>query len=560
MPLSQEQLSQIKSSFNKTENIQKSEFVGLDKVIANMSAKSATQNKGFIDRTKEALGERVGQIKQTFGETFRGEISPVESAIRTVGDVAGGIGDVIGAAVEPAVRPLIEDLAQTKLGGAALNKLSQGMEAWENWKGEGEANRRIAEVIEGLVNIGDIVGVAAGIKAGAKKLGKIGAEVAKDVRRITEPAVVAGKKVLPKVKDRMEDIGQYAITQVTGVPKDAIEMTLKNPEKLKAAKLSGLDRMTLAKKVEEAVNTRIDDLSGLGKEYEVLRQSGKTVTIPENTFQDFVKENFKVDIVNGKIKKKPGSLDLSKGDAAAIEEFLEIYGDVDRLTVDEFLAGRKELDRLAAFDQGKTTASKRAARQLRAEYDSFASQIEGLKELDAQYKPIIEQLNQLKKDYFKPDGELKDSAVNAIANIAGKGKDIRLQRLEELIPDIAEQAKILKALESIEDSTDLAVGRYVRGGAIGGGLATGNIPLILGALVATPENITSLLSLFAKAKKIAPTKINDIIGKMKKGLKLNKVEANTVADAIRYAAEKLGTGAAIGTIDQVQEVAEDVQD
>uniref|UniRef100_A0A6H1ZS43 RelA/SpoT domain-containing protein n=1 Tax=viral metagenome TaxID=1070528 RepID=A0A6H1ZS43_9ZZZZ len=132
------------------------------------------EKPGFLSRSGTALKERFGEVKKTFGETARGEISPVETGVRVVGDVAGSVGDVVGAAISPQ----IEKLAQKEWAKPAFEALAGGMEKYEDWKNSSELNRRSAEVIESVVNIADLVGMTAGAKATAKATSKVAGKVA----------------------------------------------------------------------------------------------------------------------------------------------------------------------------------------------------------------------------------------------------------------------------------------------------------------------------------------------------------------------------------------------
>jgi len=102
---------------------------GLD-LFKSPAITQSQEKPGFFSRAGTALKERFGEVKKTFGETARGEISPVETGVRVVGDVAGGVGDVIGAVLSPQV----EKLAQKEWAKPAFEKLAQGMEAYEEWK------------------------------------------------------------------------------------------------------------------------------------------------------------------------------------------------------------------------------------------------------------------------------------------------------------------------------------------------------------------------------------------------------------------------------------------
>lgn len=150
---------------------------GLDAFKSPAEINTPQEKPGFFSRAGTALKERFGKVKKTFGETARGEISPVETGVRLVGDVAGGVGDVVGAALSPQV----EKLAQKEWAKPAFEALAGGMEKYEEWKNSSELNRRTAEVLEGVVNIADLAGISAGAKATVKTTAKVAGKVAKEV-------------------------------------------------------------------------------------------------------------------------------------------------------------------------------------------------------------------------------------------------------------------------------------------------------------------------------------------------------------------------------------------
>jgi len=47
-------------------------------------------------------------------------------------------------------------------------------------------------------------------------------------------------------------------------------------------------------------------------------------------------------------------------------------------------------------------------------------------------------------------GNLKDNYIQTISNITGKGKEIKLEKLEKINPNLAEQVRIYKALEDVD--------------------------------------------------------------------------------------------------------------
>jgi hypothetical protein len=153
---------------------------------------SPEEKPGFFSRVGTALKERFGEIKKTFGETARGEISPVETGFRTVGDVVATVGDVAGAALAPQV----EKLAEKEWAKPAFEALASGLDKYEDWKNSSELNRRTGEVLEGIINITDLAGGVAGGKIAGKTSAKVVKRVFDTTKAIPE-RIRSVRKTLP---------------------------------------------------------------------------------------------------------------------------------------------------------------------------------------------------------------------------------------------------------------------------------------------------------------------------------------------------------------------------
>lgn len=166
-----------------------------------MAADYDVQNKpGFLQRVGTSLKERGEGIKQTFKETVKEKLDPVSTAVRVVGDVAGGITDVGMAALSP----MVEKLAQTETGKEIFGVLAKGMESYETWKNSSESNRKAGEVIEGVLNIADLAGSAELVGIGGKVAFKAGKETLKQGLDIAEEGVEMAGKATRKVIKAVE--------------------------------------------------------------------------------------------------------------------------------------------------------------------------------------------------------------------------------------------------------------------------------------------------------------------------------------------------------------------
>jgi hypothetical protein len=372
---------------------------------------------------------------------------------------------------------------------------------------------------------------------GASKLGKT-KQLENLLSKVTKPTETLIKKTVSLPTGLARRTGEFGVSQATGLQPETVKTVIKQPEIFKSKIMAGISREQLGEDVLRNIEVRISKLSDTGKNYDKIRASGETVVIdPKNIQSIFNKYNIKFDD-NGKIIRTLDTVPLKEGDVRALEDFFNIYGKDVYYNANSFLNARTALSNLAEYDASKSDISNRIARELRQVYDlEGKKQITGLKELDAKYAPLRAEFSQLKKDYLKKDlqtGEwgLKDGAFNKIANLTGKGKQQTLDRLEQIRPGITEEINILKAVENIKDIKGIKPGTYVRGGAIIGGVSTGNIPLVLTAIASQPEIALQIIRTYGYAKKGQRLFTDNIINKIKKGLELNEQQKEFIREAL----------------------------
>ena len=356
----------------------------------------------------------------------------------------------------------------------------------------------------------------------------------------TKPGL-AGKigEALPKAVETASGVGKFATAQLSGLSPKTIETILKNPYAFEAAQKAGLTSLTLGNRVKTAIKTRLDDLSTIGTKYNTIRQSTDVVKLPNGGVRSiFNKHNIALD-VDGLIVTSPESIALTLADKKALQSFIDTFGNTTELSANAFLNARKSLSNLSAFESGKSSASTFLAKDLRKFYDNAGKdQLKGLKELDAQYAPEIQQLTQIRKEYLTTAGELKDGALSKLAKLTGNNKDLVLSRLEAVVPGISEEINILSALSDVQAIQGAKVGTYLRSasvGAAGGLLLSGGNPVVavITALASTPQFIVPIIKEFAKIKLMGGNFIDDLIKHMKAGKKLSSRENLYVKNAIR---------------------------
>lgn len=456
--------------------------------------------KGLIPKDKIVTQEVPQQIAQpeqndgynpTFG--FTGSENPIQAGLKAAGNIPGSAFN-LGKNIVSAIANPIDTLRGVKdIAVGGVQKLIPGQQDQEgafdaftktlkNRYGSIEALAKTAT--EDPFAFGtDVVSLFGG---GASILGK-SSQFSKGVSAVASPVTKTASKVTDFVSPIIPKTSKYITSQATGLNPETITELVKNPKAFK--NVTPEARIETAKAVKDTLDSRLTELSGLGKEYQVLREAPQTVVVPENTLSN-VLNKYGVKLNNEKkIISSAESRPLSPGDKAALQDFIDNYGKEDVLSSNGFLNVREALSNLSKYDSTKTSLSTQISRDLRAAYDDIGkTQIKGLKELDSKYAPERQLLSQLKKDLIDPKtGELKDGAISKIANVTGKGKENLLARMKEIVPDIDQRIRVVKAIEDIERASGIKTGAYTRAIVGTAGVYTGNIPAIIGAILTQPQ-------------------------------------------------------------------------
>lgn len=276
MPLSQQEIEEARKRYGITPvqtapsasgyaASRKARFDSITK--EEEDAKKAEQSKGFVSRTAEDLKGRGSEIASTFGEAERGEITPVETGIRVVGQAAGGIGDIVGEAARSAWRTFVPDIVKEKgkeaakavLGGeqgveAAKELVSKPIKAYQEFA---EAHPRVAKTAEGVANIASLLPMEKGadlLVSGAEPIAKGAAET-------------VAKSAAKRAAKTLDADVEKAITKAIRPPVSAAGSAAKSGEYLARAKT--------------AVNAIIEHEPSLN----LVDEAGESVATPESLKQ-----------------------------------------------------------------------------------------------------------------------------------------------------------------------------------------------------------------------------------------------------------------------------------
>lgn len=514
----------------------------------------------------------AGQRQRTaMGASIDNEQTLGEGAFQAFGEGARGVSNVLGDVAIGVGKAVLPERAERAIGGAVMGAaervtsnptVSNFMSRWEQYK---QTNPREARNLEATLGIGELaaefIGGGVGAKGG-KALTRAGSEVADTTLDTARRAGDTLQRGLTRTSrfagDTTKDVAGFATAQITGLDPDTILTIVRDVDTFDDARRAGFNRMSIATDIENRLNARLDTLDNLGEQYNPIRESGDIVELPGNYIEEQIKKQGFI-IKDGKVRANTKSPTRNTSDLNALQRLYDDWAGNTTLEADEFLNLRHDLSKLSKFGRevGSSNEVEAVTRGIRSDLNNYREQISGLRELDEKFAPERETLGRLKKELFDAEGNLKDSAVNRIANATGKGKDPLLNRLKELKPDIEERINILKAIENVEYSKGQAVGSYARSvvfaGLGGGAIFSGNLPMGLALLtLSSPETFIKAASFYGK--RIMPTQeklFNSIQKKLRQGAKLNQAESNAFAGFInmdKATAERVlqGIGAGVG--------------
>lgn len=458
-------------------------------------------DKGLIPKEKIVQAQPVqAPVENSNNPTFAytGQENPLQAGLKAAGNLPSSAYNLAKGLVSAVTNPIdtVKAIGNVAVGG--VQKLVPGQQGKEESFDQfakvlkdryGSLDALAKTATEDPFAFGtDVLTLAGG---GASLLGKT-ALLNKGISTVGKVATSPVVKTTEFVSPLVSKTSKYLTSQATGLNPETITELIKNPQAFKG--VTSESRIQTANAVKDSLDTRLSELSGLGKEYQVLRDAPQVVTVPQGTIES-VLNKYGVKIKDGQIQVNAESRPLSAVDKNAIQEFINVYGKENVLSSNGFLNTREALSKLAKYEQGKTDIATSISRDLRATYDELGkTQIKGLKEIDAQYAPERQLLSQVKKDIIdSKTGDLKDGAISKIANLTGKGKENLLKRMKEIVPDIEQRVKIMKSVEDIERTMGQKTGTYARAAITGGGLFTGNVPVIVVSILTQPQIAVPLL-------------------------------------------------------------------
>lgn len=459
------------------------------KAVGNTIPSALNFAKGAISSLNPLkTTETIGQIGSGFQELSQQK-----------GGAAGAIFDIIKGLPEASYTSLVPFGVRALLSGDT----ETAAKAFTN-----DPFGQIAPVVlglEGAAKLGDVYGggLAEAAKRNADNFVKTGVNVmptegiyTQAFNKGIDTAAAAAKPVTAiagAISKLPIIIGKSTLSHLTGLDPQTLTAVISDPTSFSKLQQDASSRPSVAADFKSALDQRISDLQDTGKGYDTIRQNKTTVTIPSQTVES-VLAKYGINVVDGELKYTAESRALSPVDKSALQGFYDTYGNEKTLSANAFLNTREALSNLSKYDIGKTKIPQIISRDLRSTYDALGKdQLKGLRELDSTYAPEVILLKKARKDFLNPDGTFKDGAINKIANAKGVGKQSLINRMEQISPGIGKSIQILKAVEDIQRANGIKVGNYARALVEGHAFITGNIPVVIAAILSHPAIAVQLL-------------------------------------------------------------------
>lgn len=332
-----------------------------------------------------------------------------------------------------------------------------------------------------------------------------------------------------KIPEWFSKLSDYAINQASWLSKKTREVAYRDPDLLDSIQRWEYTKEALLDEVDKAIKTKWSEFSEMGSIYNKVRKQDVDIDVAEA--KEWIKSilgKSLVRITDKWLDFTDSAIANSNSKKAVTQAYNSI---VNRWVVkpEVLLNIRKQLDDLIDYWSDVSTQWQALVKEMRKEIDTIAKEkIPWLKELDAEYAPIRQEISKIKKDYFNKDWTLKDNALSKVSNIANESNLERLKRIERFLPDIRKKAEALRAYDDIVKASENKVWLYVRWGLWASAVVSLNPVLLAGAIATSPDAVIRAIK---KASKVWDW-VNWILWKVKKWEELSELEIKKIAPEI----------------------------
>lgn len=495
-----------------------------------------TLAKGALSGLKEGFneaGERIQARKDIIEDiptdTLGGKLKKGFETIKNIPQsaldtIARPVVGAVEGAVSPILSPILSEGFKELPQGVQdeiTEKIQQGGDWFKTLSPMAQENLRSIGVAAEVVPVGAIAKKGANI---ATKSVKEGIETASQTPGlIKETAQIAGN-IAPDVADAAKSAiktttkpvtatAKYVTSQATGLSPDTVSFVKNAPDLYEMAAEGKISRESLGKEMLSGIKQKQKELKQAGDVYATIKNEPLGFTINKSMIKDDLFKSFGITEKNGTLDFTKSTIgkEASKSD---IKKAYDLIKQAELNTVGDIIALRGKLDDFVDYNALTTKKAQAVIKKMRRTVDDIAKENKALAVADSAYAKGAGLISKLRKDYLNPDGTLKDSALSKLANLDKKGKDAVLERAEKVVPGIKDKIQALSAFDDVINATGQKVGTYVRGGAIGAGIATMNIPVVIGGLLTMPKVAVSIIKRYGRIEKAIRNRAKKIINKI----------------------------------------------
>lgn len=345
-------------------------------------------------------------------------------------------------------------------------------------------------------------------------------------------------------------------SQFTEISPKGMQDIIDHPQDYSPSAIANTSRITVAKQVEEALQSKIAEKAETGAGYTPYKETPNAIKVAPDFLDNVLRSAAKVDVTDGVIKPSSTSAIRTSAELSKLQGVYNLYKPdflKGTMTSEKFLNLRTDLADIAYNDSGiKNTKLASVGENIRNSLNKeYRSQIPGLEEKDLDFSTQTEELKNLRKGFIDKEGNLTDAAISKIAN-AGNKYDA-LQRLEQIVPGITRKLEILKTIDEIEKASGIKVGAYTKsiaeGGGVIAGLSTGNLPMVAGALtlsiLTSPKVAVPLLRLYGFNKPLVSRVMSNLAKAATIGASSNQISSQTATQDQQMPRDTMQTGTTV---------------
>lgn len=503
-------------------------------------------------------GQQMGNALLTSGRDTAGRIGDVFQGknpfdrpyTKTSNDFLSGLSKVGSGAIGTAFSPMTGAASQLPLQAQqGLGLLGQGYESVRNFLPNvtGQSGTQTGETMGNLFDVGSML-LPGAVAAGAKRLGNtafgknIGQKVGNVAGQVADGYVQNIQPVVNKVKGQIQRPLDFTLNTVGDLPKNlpkipgkAVEQgiqqyygiskptqkTLKaGNEYVKLSDQGKWNQQVFLDDTARDLNKRLENLSGTGKEYGKLRESGVKAQVPVDVTKEVLSRDYGLTVDSkGKIVYNPDTsrVVLGKPELLRLQEMYDkVKPSGTEVGINRFVNNRQTMDKVSRYEAGVDVGTlEKIAKRIRTEYDSYSPK--ELKAIDAKFAPEIKYLKEVKGNIFDKNGNVKPSAEGYLSNLGGANKTTQVRALQKLIPDLKAKIDAIAALKDLAQAET----RYGGGSAGVKAAISGTIGGALGSVFGPAGSVAGGIAGAAASMPSLPISILKGIGNKKLG-KLGK--------------------------------------